>query len=122
MGTQPDPAGNDTKIQDSAIEALRIKKAFYLSVFGLSLSVALVVVLLIAGMNKSNDIVAVVGLFTSVLGTLVGAFFGLQIGAAGKEKAEQRADNAQKKANALQAAADEPTINRAKAMYPDLFK
>jgi len=31
------------------------------------------------------EVVAIVGLFTSVTGTLVGAFFGLQFGAAGAE-------------------------------------
>lgn len=126
MTANPDPAkGNDKlkgKTPDPATEKLRIEKAFYLSVFGLLLSASLVVALLIAGWKTASDITAVVGLFTSVLGTIVGAFFGLQIGAAGKEKAEQRADDAQKKADALQQAADEPTINRAKAMYPDLFK
>jgi hypothetical protein len=35
--------------------------------------------------EKSAEVVAIVGLFTSVTGTLVGAFFGQQIGAAGAE-------------------------------------
>jgi hypothetical protein len=35
--------------------------------------------------NEPAEVVAIVGLFTSVTGTLVGAFFGLQIGAAGAE-------------------------------------
>jgi hypothetical protein len=38
------------------------------------------------GLVKSHaEVVAIVGLFTSVTGTLVGAFFGLQFGAAGAE-------------------------------------
>ena len=71
---------------------------------------------------KAADITSIVGLFTSVLGTLVGAFFGLQIGAAGKEKAEQRADEAQKKVNALQGAATPDVLEKASELYPNLFK
>ncbi len=122
MGPSINPAPNDKKTQDREVEKLRINKAFYLAVIGLSLSAALVVVLLAAGWKTASEITGVVGLFTSILGTLVGAFFGLQIGSADKAKVEERADNAQKKADALQAAADEPTIRKAKELYPELFK
>jgi len=122
MESKPNQAQTVTKAQDSAVEKLRINRAFSLSIVGLGLAAALVVALLIAGWDKGSEIVAVVGLFTSVLGTLVGAFFGLQIGSADKAKAEDRADTAQRKADALQSAADEPTIKRAKDLYPDLFK
>jgi len=122
MKSKAKQARTAKKAQNGSVENLRINRAFWLSIFGLSLAAALVVALLIAGWDKGSEITAVVGLFTSVLGTLVGAFFGLQIGSAGKEKAEERADSAQKKANALQSAADQPTINRAKQIYPSLFK
>ena len=122
MVSQTNPAQTEAKTQDREVEKLRINKAFYLAVFGLLLAAALVVVLLVAGWKTASDITGVVGLFTSILGTLVGAFFGLQIGSAGKAKADERADNAQKKADALQSAADEPTIRRAKELYPELFK
>lgn len=122
MPAKQNQAQSSPKAQNNATEKFRISKAFWLSVFGLALAAALVIALLIAGWDTSTDIVAVVGLFTSVLGTLVGAFFGLQIGSAGKAEAEDRADNAQKKANALQAAADPNTIRKAKELYRDLFK
>ena len=122
MSAQPNQPQSGPKAQDSATEKLRIDRAFQLSVFGLTLAAALVVALLFAGLKTATDITAVVGLFTSVLGTLVGAFFGLQIGSADKAKAEERADNAQKKADALGAAADEETIKKARTLYPDLFK
>lgn len=112
---------SDQPVHDSTLEKLRINRAFWLSIFGLALAAGLVIALLIAG-KTSSDIAAVVGLFTSVLGTLIGAFFGLQIGSAGKDKAEERADNAQKKAEALAMAADSNTINRAKSLYPNLLK
>jgi len=37
-------------------------------------------------MRASTDIVAIVGTFTGVSGTLAGAFFGLQMGSAGREQ------------------------------------
>jgi hypothetical protein len=110
------------KVQNDQTERLRINRAFYLSVFGLSLAALLVVILILAGGRSASDITSIVGLFTSVLGTIVGAFFGLQIGSSGKAKAEERADTAQKKADALQSAADEDTIKRAQQFYPQLFK
>jgi hypothetical protein len=125
MSAQPSQPQSEPKPQDSAknsaLEKFRITKAYWLSIIGLGIAAALVIALLIAGWQASEDIVAVVGLFTSVLGTLVGAFFGLQIGSAGKAQAEERADDAQKRAETLAAAADEPTIKRAKALYSTLF-
>lgn len=87
----------------SKTEEMRIRYAFWLAVIGLTLAVALVVFLVIYPKGyKSSDVVAVVGLFTSVLGTLVGAFFGLQIGSAGKEKADQNAQRANESAKKAQ--------------------
>ncbi len=76
-----------------AVEIARMRYACYVAIFGLGVSAALVVLLVFgAGMRASADIVAIVGTFTGVSGTLVGAFFGLQIGAAGREqeRAERR--------------------------------
>ena len=115
-------AETDKPKVNSEVEKLRILKAFWLSVIGLSLAALLVVILLVYGFNKASEITSVVGLFTSVLGTLVGAFFGLQIGTAGKEKAEQRADEAQKRANALQGAATPEVLERARDIYPRIFE
>ena len=46
-------------------------------------------------MNSPAEVVAIVGLFTSVTGTLVGAFFGLQIGAAGAERERRSRETAE---------------------------
>lgn len=70
------------------MELSRVRHAFWLAIIGLFLAAALAIFLVIKGeakINTSAEVVAVVGLFTSVTGTLVGAFFGLQIGAAGAE-------------------------------------
>jgi hypothetical protein len=107
--------------QNVTVEKLRINRAFQLAVFGLTLSAVLAVVLLYHDSMSAAEITAIVGLFTSVLGTLVGAFFGLQIGSADKAKAEDRADAAQEKADKLQMLADEAMIRRARKLYPHFF-
>src|SRR5262249_2122364 len=69
-------------------ERLRVRHAFLLSVFGLGPAAGLTVFLVMATKTKvetSAEVIAIVGLFTSVSGTLVGAFFGMHIGAAGAE-------------------------------------
>lgn len=45
---------------------------------------------------ESKDVTAAVGSVTSVVGTLAGAFFGVNIGAAGKARAESERNSAQK--------------------------
>jgi vacuolar-type H+-ATPase subunit I/STV1 len=80
--------------QPYTVEQARMRYALIVAVFGLGLSAALVVLLVFgAGMRSSADIVAIVGAFTGVSGTLVGSFFGFQIGSAGREqeRAERRA-------------------------------
>ncbi len=118
----PEQENKGEQKKDRELEKYRIKSALALSIFGLSLAAVLMIALLVAGWDTAADITAVLGLFTTTLGTLVGAFFGLQIGSSGKEEAEQRADSAQKKADALNAAADTDTINKARKLYPNLFK
>jgi len=113
---------NTPAIKDPELEKYRINKAFCLAVVGLTIAGLLVLILLTYGIKASNDIVAIVGLFTSVLGTLVGAFFGLQIGAAGKEQTEQRATRAEQRSDALLAASDPEIIKRAKEAFPEAFK
>lgn len=79
-------------------EQMRIRHAFLLSVFGLGLAAALTVFLVVATKTKvetSAEVVAIVGLFTSVTGTLVGAFFGMQIGAAGAEHERRNRQSAE---------------------------
>jgi vacuolar-type H+-ATPase subunit I/STV1 len=100
--------------KSTRLEIYRIQKAFWLAVFGLFLAALLVLILLLFGIKTSSDIVAIVGLFTSVLGTLVGAFFGLQVGYAGNEKAEQ-------KSAALLSAATPEVIENARKHFPEAF-
>lgn len=43
---------------------------------------------------KASDVTTLVGAITTFLGTIVGAFLGVQVGAAGKQKAETLANKA----------------------------
>jgi hypothetical protein len=76
-------------------DQMRIRYAFLLAVVGLAVAAVLLLLLVFLKQWTASDTVAVVGLFTSVLGTLVGAFFGLQVGAAGLERERQERQEAQ---------------------------
>lgn len=43
---------------------------------------------------KPADVMTLIGSLTTFLGTVVGAFLGVQVGAAGKQKAEERVQRA----------------------------
>ena len=105
---------NESTPPDPTTEHMRIRYAFWLAVFGMGLAAVLVVFLVLQGGYKAaSDVVAIVGLFTSVLGTLVGAFFGLQVGSAGREKDQQAAREATQDARRA-----ESLTQRALAMMP----
>jgi hypothetical protein len=87
------------KNHESELETQRLRYAFWLAVAGLGFSGVLVIFLVVvAKMRTSADIVAIVGVFTSVTGTLVGAFFGVQIGSAGREQEREERRYAEKMA------------------------
>ena len=83
MATRP-PADDD----------LRYGAALVVAVVGLLIPACLVIWLSYRPEWKPNDVATIVGLFTGVVGTLVGAFLGVQVGAAGKQKAEHLANRA----------------------------
>ena len=96
-------------------ETLRMRHAFRLSIFGIGLAAILTVFLVRFADKVSNtaEVVSIVGLFTSVTGTLVGAFFGMQIGQAGAEherRNRQMAEEGRQKA--------EETLRRALPHVP----
>jgi hypothetical protein len=61
----------------------------------------------IPGQWDASSITAAAGLFTSIVGTLVGAFLGVQVGAAGKQQAEERAKTAEEKKTEAQSEAEQ---------------
>jgi uncharacterized protein YacL len=74
----------------------RISAAFLIAIFGLLISATLAGVMLWSR-TPTSEVVAVVGVFISVTGTLVGAFLGVQVAAQGKAEA----DAATLRANAM---------------------
>jgi hypothetical protein len=68
--------------------------------------VVILVVFLVAvrKVTTANEVVTVIGSVTGVIGTTVGTFFGVQVGAAGKEKAEAAGKEAEEKALKLASA------------------
>ena len=88
------------------VEVVRIKYAFWLAVVGLLIAVVLVGFLIRNDIKAPADVVAITGLFTSVLGTLVGAFFGLQIGSTGRAREGEERRQAQRLADRALAALD----------------
>lgn len=71
----------------------RVGSALIIAVIGLVIP-ALLVWLLVEKSWKVSDIATIVGSFTGVTGTLVGAFLGVQIGSAGKQKSDDIAKRA----------------------------
>jgi hypothetical protein len=53
------------------------------------LFLGVVLVVALCQFDTSQDVVAVVGAFSGVVGTVIGAFFGVQAGSAGKEATEE---------------------------------
>lgn len=61
--------------------------------------------------NKATDVAAALAPITAVIGALVGSFFGLQVGAEGRENAQQARDKEAEKVQKLAAAMD-PEVAR----------
>lgn len=98
-------AENTTAVQ---ADYLRIKYGFWIVVIGLTI-VAAVFLVAITKWTAASDVTAVVGSVTGMVGTIIGAFFGVQVGSAGKEKAESDRKVAEDKALRL-ASAMQPEV------------
>lgn len=70
---------------------------FYIVLAGLS-ALALIVVIAILRYGTANDVASVTTSAGAVIGTVVGAFFGISVGQAGRKHAEQGKDQAQRQA------------------------
>jgi len=94
------------KDEQHVLDELRIRFSFLLAFGGILIAALLVVVLVGLGWNTTSAILPLIGLFTTVLGTLVGMFFGYQMGAAGKETERKERLKAQSERVKLQEIAD----------------
>jgi hypothetical protein len=84
-------------INENNIDKFHLKYGFWVIIIGFIL-VAVIFIVAIFKWQEASDVTAVVGAFTGLVGTVVGAFFGAQIGSAGKEKAERERKEAEEKA------------------------
>jgi inner membrane protein involved in colicin E2 resistance len=66
---------------------MRIKYGFWIILMGFLL-IALITAASILKWNDVTSVATVIGATTSLVGTVVGSFLGVQVGAAGKERVE----------------------------------
>jgi hypothetical protein len=81
------------------LDLMRLRYGFWIIIFGFSL-VAFIALIAIFKWDEVANVATVVGAVSSLVGTVVGAFFGVQFGAAGKERAEAARDRSQEMAEA----------------------
>lgn len=75
-------------------EALRYGAALLVVFLGIMVIAVLTYFLPIHDGWKSTDVIALIGTMTTFLGSIVGAFLGVQAGAAGKQKAQDLLNSA----------------------------
>ena len=94
-------------------DAMRLKHGFNVVLVGVAaiFAVFVVAVIAIAQTNYDAQIVTLAEAIAGIIGTMVGAFFGLQLGAQGKEKSDEERRQAQEQLTRL-AAAVEPSVAR----------
>ena len=74
-------------MQDQQVDQLRMKYGLWIILTGFLL-VALITVASIYKWNDVTSVATAIGATTSLVGTVVGSFLGVQVGSAGKEKVE----------------------------------
>lgn len=77
-------------------EKEKLRCAFYIAIIGLTITAIVVIFMILFNFRASADIVAVAGIFTSVTGTLVGAFVGAQISTEESDKTTSRLEEENK--------------------------
>ena len=78
--TTPTPTSED-------IDRLRLRYGFWIIITGFALVFVITLISTFRWAEVTN-VATVVGAVASLVGTVVGAFFGVQVGAVGKEKAD----------------------------------
>jgi hypothetical protein len=80
QGTTPAPTSEE-------IDRLRLRYGFWITITGFALVFLITLIATFRWVEVTN-VATVVGAVSSLVGTVVGAFFGVQVGAVGKERAE----------------------------------
>ena len=124
-----DSASSETEINQSVttkipvIEIIRIDRAYWLGIYGLSFIIILALLLAIMtqfDVARADAVSKVVSPFLTVLGTMVGVFFGVQVGSAGREEANQQAQDANNRATVFAASANPRELEKAIDAYERL--
>ena len=76
------------------IDRLRLRYGFWIIITGITL-VFLITLISTFRWVEVTSVATVVGAVASLVGTVVGAFFGVQVGAVGKERAEASRDRSE---------------------------
>lgn len=92
------PTVHTTADSADAIDAMRIRYGAWIIVAGFVL-LAVVVVGGLVRFDSGGEVSKVVLAVTGLMGTVIGAFFGVQAGSSGKERAEKNAKDAQARAD-----------------------
>ena len=77
-----------------ADEGLKFRGALLITALGIVVIGVLAYILPVKDGWKASDVTALVGALTTFIGTIVGAFLGVQVGSAGRQKAENLANKA----------------------------
>ena len=87
MSPQVDMEGRTPTPTSEEIDRLRLRYGFWIIITGFAL---VFVITLISSFRwaEVTSVATVVGAVASLVGTVVGAFFGVQVGAVGKERAD----------------------------------
>jgi hypothetical protein len=107
-------------IEKPDLDGVRLRYGFILALAGLGL---VLVIALIGAWRFSEpaQVVALVGAAASLVGTLVGAFLGMNMGASGRERAERERDRSQRAALQLALRMDPQKLRQLRKEYPTLF-
>ena len=81
----------DSHLGEVTGEVIRIVSAFIIVILGLAIFALLAYQLPVKEGWKASEVNSLVGTLTTFLGTAIGAFLGVQVGAAGKARSESLA-------------------------------
>jgi hypothetical protein len=102
------------------LDVMRMKYALWVVIVGI-LAVVFVSVFAMTRWTTATDVAAVISAGAAVIGTIVGGYFGVQAGAAGKEKAEELRDRAQEQVRVLLGSTSSELYDKVRRDHPTLF-
>ncbi len=97
---RPSEEGRETTTPTTAAEEIdRLRYGFWIIISGFAL-VAFIAIISIFRWAEVTSVATVVGAVASLVGTVVGAFFGVQVGAVGRDRAEASRERSEELARA----------------------